>query len=281
MKKLPAGELLAATRRALEDAPRLGLSIQDVATLIKRSYGTAKTTLWRLERLGQCWRISVRGYAAVHFATEEARDAVRAEVELMFKAVGRRRHEAIRQRARDNGATDATTCEVLADHLKRVLPAGITLADATEVTGRTYHAVKKAMTRMVAVGEKAWSISRPGFAMYFGSREARDAAAAAGVGAKKPRPRAEPKPRKSRAQAGRLAPKPEFAFGERAAEKKAPQPKVPPTIDSSRAKVTVEPAKPYLANRWHIEGPVVGGFRTMGIGRYLQDHLGFGKDGAS
>jgi hypothetical protein len=201
--KLPHGDLWARTLKALDGAPETGLGIDEVAALIGRSYATAKTTLWRLEKRKQCYRISKPGYAAAYFGTEAARDAARPAVEERFARIGRERHEAarLRQRARErvrdgrppdapDRPSDLTCSEFLAGYLQSILPNGVSLAQATQASGgRSYHSVKKSMARLVQIGESAWSISRPGFAVYFGSREARDAAEAAMV----PKPKTEPK----------------------------------------------------------------------------------------
>lgn len=269
-KKLPPGELLTRTLAALAGGPPMGLEISQVAALIGRSYGTAKTTLWRLENRQQCWRISVPGYAAAYFGTEAARDAARAEVSERFAKVGRERHEAARlrqrarERVRDGRPPDAparpgeqTCSEFLVDYLQAMLPAGVSLAQATEASGKSYHSVKKSMGRLVLIGEHAWSVARPGFALYFGSMEARDAAAAELASKPKPGPQAKkPKaPKKPRLEREKRY---EFRRADLDAQ---PKPKVQPKVTGwETAKVTLCPPCQVERFRPNPGGHVIGDF---------------------
>lgn len=274
-EKFKPGQGMERVLLALKDAPPLGLTISDVAAKVNRTRENAKWTLARLLEKGQCFRISLPRFAA-YFLTKEARDAALPEVTEWHRQFLREQHAAakerqrVRERLRQGLPADGPVQQhekACAEALLDVLaahPEGVTMAQAVEASGRCYNTVKKTLCRMVKE-RRAWAISRSRWAMYFGSEALRDAA----VGKVEPRRAAKPKaPKRPKAER-----QPRYEFRRADLDAPAPKPKVAPKIDDSRAKITRAPVNPHLENRWHTEGPVVGGFATLGVGRYLEDQL--------
>lgn len=276
-EKCRPGEGMDRVLRALEAAPPLGLTISEVAAKVNRTRENAKWTLARLLEKGLCFRISLPRFAA-YFLTKEARDAALPAVVEWHRQFLREQHAAakerqrVRERLRQGLPADGPVQQhekVCADALLDVLaahPGGVTMAQAVEASGRCYNTVKKTLCRMVR-DRRAWAISRPRWAMYFGSEAARDAAAAGKV---EPRRAAKPAKAPKRPRAER---QPRYEFRRADLDAPAQKQKVAPKIDDSRAKITRAPVNPHLENRWHTEGPAVGGFATLGVGRYLEDQL--------
>jgi hypothetical protein len=250
---------------ALRCVSEVGLEIDQVAQAVGRDYDTTKATLTRMKRLGMVWTVTLHHFAA-YFATAAARDAARAGIEEWHEATRLQRsiEAAKRQRERERVRSgmspeapprpDKQSCtEFLAEYLVRMLPSPVSIDQGVDACGKTRHSVKRSMARLVKQG-RAWAISRPGFARYFGSQEARDAAAAVPhVPAKKA---ATPKPRHGR----RVTPKPPAYTPVPGGLPRQPKPPRQPCqiIGLETAPRTVGPA--CKLDRFKVEGPVVGGF---------------------
>jgi hypothetical protein len=250
---------------ALRCVSEVGLEIDQVAQAVGRDYDTVKATLARMKRLGMVWTVTLHHFAA-YFATAAARDAARAGIEEWHEStrVQRGIEAAKRQRVRERvryglspeakARPDEQSCtEFLSEYLKRMIPHPVSIDQGVEASGKTRASVKRSMARLVQQG-RAWAISRPGFARYFGSEEARDAAAAAQqVPVKKPAPA---KPRQGR----RATPKPPAYAPVLGGPARQPKPQRQPcqVIGLETAPRTVGP--PCKLDRFKVEGPVVGGF---------------------
>jgi hypothetical protein len=250
---------------SLRCVSEVGLEIDQVAQAVGRDYDTTKATLARMKRLGMVWTVTLHHFAA-YFATAAARDAARAGIEAWHEAtrVQRGIEAAKRQRVRERvryglspeakARPDEQSCtEFLAEYLVRMLPSPVSIDQGVDASGKTRHSVKRSMARLVKQG-RAWAISRPGFARYFGSQEARDAAAA--VLCAPAKKAAAPKPR----QGHRVTPKPAAYTPVPGGLPRQPKPPRQPCqiIGLETAPRTVGPA--CKLDRFKVEGPVVGGF---------------------
>ncbi len=263
MRRGALTERLMAALRCCFD---VGLEIDQLAMAVGRDYATVKAMMARLKKMGMVWSVTLHHFAA-YFATEAARDAARAGIEEWYEATRAQRgieaakRQRARERVRDGLSPDAAprpdeqSCTgFLADYLKRRLPNPVSIDDAVEASGKTRCSVKRSMARLVKQG-RAWSITRPGFgSRYFGSQEARDAAAATlQEPAKKV---AAPKPRIGR----RTTPKPPVYAPVPGGPARSPKPQRQPCqiIGMETAPRVVCP--PCKLERFAVEGPVVGGF---------------------
>jgi hypothetical protein len=265
MQTIRRGALMERVMAALRCVSEVGLEIDQVAQAVGREYDTTKATLARMKRLGMVWTVTLHHFAA-YFATAEARDAARAGIEEWHEAtrVQRGIEAAKRQRVRERvryglspealPRPDEQSCtEFLSEYLVRMLPSPVSIDQGVEASGKTRASVKRSMARLVKQG-RAWAISRPRFARYFGSQEARDAAAEVlRVPAKKA---VAPKPRQGR----RATPKPLAYTPVPGGLPRQPKPQRLPVqiIGLETAPRTVGP--PCKLDRFKVDGPVVGGF---------------------
>jgi hypothetical protein len=242
------------------------MEIDQVAQEVGRDYDTTKAMLARMKKLGMVWSVTLHHFAA-YFASAAARDAARAGIEEWHEAtrvqrgIEAEKRQRLRERVRYGLSPEAqprpdeqSCTEFLDEYLKRMLPNPVSIDQGVEASGKTRCSVKRSMARLVKQG-RAWAISRPGFARYFGSEEARDAAAA--VLQKMPAKKvAAPKPRHGR----RATPKPPaYAPVPGGPARQSKPPRLPVQIIGLETAPRIE-CPPCKLDRFKVEGPVIGGF---------------------
>lgn len=257
-----AGRRRDPVRAFINANPARGVSVAEIASATGMSQLAAEYAICYLCNAGEAVRMR-RGRARLYFGSQDLADAYADSFP----------YEPPARKKKGYGKTPARRKAIAAYMAKN--PGG-SAADVARGIGVAMETVRGMLVDMRRDGEAyaAGPATRP---RWYASREAMDADQAAARAAEEVRKAAIVK---HKARGGRACAAKKSAFvivskalGEKsAAERTRPAPERLPVeiIGMDGALKKCKPAEKYPDHRFVVTGPVVGGFATMGIGRYLE-----------